>query len=109
MECLDYLDVIRLLFFFLLLIIILLLLVLLLSGGRLTSVLLPLRCLGVSLLLARPHSAPLGQFGFRPLVPLGQFIFPHGLQPLRSHDLSSALVQLLPVSVCPGVGSSLVL
>merc|ERR1719411_650107 len=88
----------------LLIVILLLLLVLLLSGG-----LLALGCLWVSLLLARSDSAPFGQLRLWPLVPLGQFVLPHGLQPLRSDDLGSALVQLLPVTVGPGVSPALVL
>merc|ERR1719510_358177 len=88
---------------------VLLLVVLLLSCRLLTGVLLSLRSLWVALLLARPHTAPLGQLGLWPLVPLGQFVFPHGLQPLCSHNLGPAFVELLPVSVCPCVSPALVL
>merc|ERR1712186_131981 len=94
----SHLHLMFLLLLLLLLIVILLLLELLLGG-----VLLTLGCLGVSLLLAGPHSAPLGKLRLWSLVPLGQLVFPHPLQPLSSHDLSSALVQLLPVAVGPGV------
>merc|ERR1719324_1696108 len=94
----SHLHLIFLLLLLLLIVILLLLLVLLLSGGLLSGILLALGCLWVSLLLAWSDAAPLGQLGLRSLIPLGQFVLPHALQPLGSHDLSSALVQLLPVA-----------
>merc|ERR1719225_449001 len=100
----SHLHLMFLLLLLLLVVVLLLLLVLLLASG-----LLALGCLGVSLLLAGPHSAPLGKLRLWSLVPLGQLVFPHPLQPLGSHDLSSALVQLLPVAVGPGVRPALVL
>merc|ERR1712227_497574 len=86
-----------------------LLVILLLFFFSLGLGLLTLRCLWVSLLLAWSHSAPLGQLGLGSLVPLSQLLFPDSLQPLSSDDLGSTLVQLLPVSVCPGVCPPLVL
>merc|ERR1719350_1161924 len=72
-------------------------------------VVLPLGGLGVSLLLAWPHSAPLGQLGLGSLGPLSELLLPHGLKPLAADDLGAALVQLLPVAVGPGVRPPLVL
>merc|ERR1719225_425872 len=100
----SHLHQMFLLLLLLLVVVLLLLLVLLLGGG-----LLALGCLGVSLLLAGPDSAPLGQLGLRSLVPLGQLVLPHALQPLGSHNLGAALVELLPVAVGPGVRPALVL
>merc|ERR1719490_16434 len=105
----SHLHLMFLLLLLLLIVILLLLLVLLLSGGLLSSVLLALGCLWVSLLLAGPDSAPLGQLRLWSLVPLAKFVLPHTLQPLGSHDLGSALVELLPVTVGPGVSPALVL
>merc|ERR1719328_992513 len=98
----SYLDVIILL-------LLLLLVIFLLSGSLLSGVVLALRCLWVSLLLTRTDSAPLGQLSLWSLVPLSEFLLPHGLQPLCSDNLSATLVQLLPVTVCPGVSPALVL
>merc|ERR550519_1778008 len=84
-------------------------LLLLLLGLLLDGLLLTLGGLGVSLLLSWPHSAPLGQFGLGSLGPLPELLFPHGLEPLGADDLGSALVQLLPVAVGPGVRPPLVL
>merc|ERR1719225_2153152 len=100
----SHLHLMFLLLLLLLVVVLLLLLVLLLASG-----LLALGCLGVSLLLAGPDSAPLGQLGLRSLVPLGQLVLPHALQPLGSHNLGAALVELLPVAVGPGVRPALVL
>merc|ERR1719361_2673303 len=97
------------LFLLLLLLLIVLLLVELLLGLLLDGLLLTLGGLGVSLLLAWPHSAPLGQLGLGSLGPLPELLFPHGLEPLGADDLGSALVQLLPVAVSPGVRPPLVL
>merc|ERR1719463_921882 len=88
----------RSILFLLLLIVVLLLVVLLTLGG-----------LGVSLLLAGPHAAPLGQLGLGPLVPLAQLLLPHRPEPLGADDLGAALVQLLPVAVGSGVRPPLVL
>merc|ERR1719443_2352347 len=95
--------------FLLLFLLVVLLLVELLLGLLLDSLLLTLGGLGVSLLLAWPHSAPLGQLGLGSLGPLSELLFPHGLEPLAANDLGAALVQLLPVAVGPGVRPPLVL
>merc|ERR1719297_219746 len=84
-------------------------LLLLVRGLLLGGLLLALGCLGVSLLLAGPHAAPLGQLGLGPLVPLAQLLLPHRLEPLGADDLGAALVQLLPVAVGSGVCPPLVL
>merc|ERR1719443_79622 len=73
------------------------------------GLLLTLGGLGVSLLLAWPHSAPLGKLGLGSLGPLSELLFPHGLEPLAANDLGAALVQLLPVAVGPSVRPPLVL
>merc|ERR1711884_409988 len=100
-------------FLFLLLVIFLLILllffiVLLVSGSSL-CVLLTLWGLGVSLLLAGPLTKPLGQLLGGSLGELVVLLLPGGLQVLRPDDLPSALVELLPVVVGPGVCSALVL
>merc|ERR1719463_476683 len=92
-----------------LLVVVLLLVVLLLCGLLLGGLLLALGGIGVSLLLAGPHAAPLGQLGLGPLVPLAQLLLPHRLEPLGADDLGAALVQLLPVAVGSGVRPPLVL
>merc|ERR1712214_160489 len=99
----------RSILFLLLLVVVLLLIVLLLRGLLLGGLLLTLGGLGVSLLLAGPHAAPLGQLGLGPLVPLAQLLLPHRLEPLGADDLGAALVQLLPVAVGSGVRPPLVL
>merc|ERR1719232_2056710 len=81
----------------------------LLLGLLLDGLLLTLRGLGVSLLLAWPHAAPLGQLGLGSLVPLAKLLLPHALEPLGADDLGASLVQLLPVAVRPGVCPPLVL
>merc|ERR1712203_802186 len=96
------------LFFVILLLVLLLLVVVLLSGGSL-SLLLSLRGLGVSLLLAGPLTKPLGQLLSRPLGELVVFLLPGGLQVFGSDHLPATFVQFLPVVVGPGVGSALVL
>merc|ERR1711971_1173686 len=95
--------------FLLFLLLVVLFLVELLLGLLLDGLLLTLRGLGVSLLLARPHAAPLGQLGLGPLVPLAKLLLPHALEPLGADDLGASLVQLLPVAVRPGVCPPLVL
>merc|ERR1711973_393447 len=65
--------------------------------------------LGVSLLLAGPLTKPLGQLLGGSLGELVVLLLPGGLQVLRPDDLPSALVELLPVVVGPGVCSALVL
>merc|ERR1712077_142217 len=89
-------------FLFLLLIVFLLILFLLI-------VLLVIRGLGVSLLLAGPLTKPLGQLLGGSLGELVVLLLPGGLQVLGPDDLPSALVELLPVVVGPGVCSALVL
>merc|ERR1719145_162752 len=72
-------------------------------------VLLLLRGLGVSLLLAGPLTKPLGQLLGGSLGELVVLLLPGGLKVLGPDDLPSALVELLPVVVGPGVCSALVL
>merc|ERR1719225_2540555 len=99
-------------FLFLLLIVFLLILflliVLLVSGGGL-NVLLALRSLRVSLILAGSLTKPLGQLLGGSLGELVVLLLPGGLQMLGSDDLPSTLVELLPVVVGPGVCPALVL
>merc|ERR550532_773340 len=93
-------------FLFLLLIVFLLILflliVLLVSGGGL-NVLLALRSLGVSLLLAGPLTEPLGKLLGGSLGELVILLLPGGLEMLGSDDLPATFVELLPVIVGPGV------
>merc|ERR1711884_695391 len=100
-------------FLFLLLVIFLLLvlflLVVLLVGGGGLNILLTLRGLGVSLLLAGPLTKPLGQLLGGSLGELDVLLLPGGLEVLGSDNLPATFVQLLPVVVGSGVGSALVL
>merc|ERR1712223_231212 len=74
-----------------------------------SSLLLTLRCLRISGLLARSHSEPLGQLLGGALRELGELLLPHRLQPLGADHLGAALVQLLTVAVRPRVRPPLVL
>merc|ERR1719340_370077 len=94
----------------LLLVILLLLLFVLLLGSLLSSgLLLTLRSLRISGLLARSHSEPLGQLLGGALRELGELLLPHRLKPLGADHLGAALVQLLAVAVAPCVRPPLVL
>merc|ERR1719370_2746817 len=93
----------------LLLLLLFLLVILFLSGSLLATVLLTLRCGGISGLLAGPLAEPLGELLRWPLGPLLELLFPDGVQGLGTDDLPATLVQLLPVLVGPGVGPPLVL
>merc|ERR1712012_1245758 len=83
------------------------LLLILLSLGF-SLFLLTLRGLWITFLLAWADTAPLGQFGLGSLLPFSQLLFPHSLQPFRSDDLSTTLIQLLSVTVRSGVCSTLI-
>merc|ERR1711997_277965 len=96
------------LFFVVFLLVLLLLVVILLSRGSL-SLLLSLRSLGVSLLLAGPLTKPLRQLLGRPLGELVVFLLPGGLEVFSSDHLPATFVQLLPVVVRSGVSSALIL
>merc|ERR1719225_505606 len=88
----------------------LLLFLLLLLGSLLSSgLLLTLRSLRISGLLARSHSEPLGQLLGGALRELRELLLPHRLKPLGADHLGSALVQLLAVAVRPRVRPPLVL
>merc|ERR1719187_300614 len=91
------------------LLLILLILLLLGLSRRLGGFLLSLGSLRISSLFAGPHSEPLWQFLGGPLLELVELLLPHGLQPLCPDHLGASLVQLLPVSVGPGVCPPLVL
>merc|ERR1719347_1604225 len=82
------------LFLIVLLFLLLLLVVILLSRGGL-SLLLSLRSLGVSSLLARPLTKPLGQLLSGPLGELVVLLLPGGFEVLGSDHLPATLVQLL--------------
>merc|ERR1719419_1694903 len=99
----------HLLYLLLLLLLLLFLFLLGLSTSLSTSILLALRGLRISSLLAWPHAEPLGQLLGRALLELGQLLLPHALQPFGPDDLSAALVELLPVAIGPGVRPPLVL
>merc|ERR1712066_1214762 len=88
--------------------VLLLLVVILLSRGGL-GLLLTLRSLGVSLLLAGPLTKPLGQLLSRPLGELVVLLLPGSLEVFSSDHLPATFVQFLPVVVGPGVSSALVL
>merc|ERR1719480_91940 len=81
----------------------------LLLGLSLSGLVTTLRGLGVTSLLAWPLTEPLGQPGLGPLGPLAVLVLPHLLEPLGPEHLGASLVQLLSLSVCPGVCSPLVL
>merc|ERR1719370_315028 len=86
------------------------LLLFLLLGSLLSSgLLLTLRSLWISGLLARSHSEPLGQLLGGALRKLCELLLPHRLQPLGADHLGAALVQLLAVAVRPRVRPPLVL
>merc|ERR1719397_1275238 len=85
------------------------LLVFLLCGLLSGSLLLTLGRLRISSLFAWPDSEPLWQLLGGTLRKLCELLFPHGFQPLGADNLSSALVQLLAVTVRPGVRPPLVL
>merc|ERR1712107_748629 len=93
----------------LLLVILLLLFVLLLGLFLGSSLLLALRCLRISGLLARSDSEPLGQLLGGALRELGELLLPHRLEPLGPDHLGTTLVQLLAVAVAPCVRPPLVL
>merc|ERR1712088_1252961 len=76
---------------------------------NLLLLLLPLRSLRISGLLARSHSEPLGQLLGGALRELGELLLPHRLKPLGADHLGAALVQLLAVAVAPCVRPPLVL
>merc|ERR550532_980261 len=85
-------------------------LLLFLLGGLLSSsLLLTLGSLRISSLFAWPDSEPLWQFLGGTLRELCELLLPHTLQPLSADNLGSAFVQLLTVTVCPGVRPPLVL
>merc|ERR1711936_677398 len=86
-----------------------LLLIVLLVGGSSLNILLTLGSLRVSLLLAGSLTKPLGQLLGGSLGELVVLLLPGGLEMLGSDDLPSALVELLPVVVGPGVCPALVL
>merc|ERR1712018_995382 len=100
-------DVSVLLELFLVLIVLLLLVILLLNLS-LSLFLLTLGSLWITFLLAWTDSAPLGQLGLGSLLPFSQLLLPAGLQPFRSDDLSTTLIQLLSVAVRSGVCPTLV-
>merc|ERR1719233_1188682 len=104
-EHLLYLLLLLLLLFLFLLILFLLGL----STSLSTSIFLTLRGLRISSLLAWPHAEPLGQLLGGALLELGQLLLPHALQPFGPDDLSTTLVELLPVAIGPGVRPPLVL
>merc|ERR1719397_545517 len=85
------------------------LLVFLLCGLLSGSLLLTLGRLRISSLFAWPDSEPLWQLLGGTLRKLCELLLPHRLQPLGADNLSSALVQLLAVTVRPGVRPPLVL
>merc|ERR1712076_132716 len=98
------------LFLLFLLLLFLLLLILLLSLSSLSSgILLALRGFGITSLFAGPHTEPLRKFASWALGELCELLLPHCLQPLGPQDFGATLVQLLSVSVCPGVCPTLVL
>merc|ERR1719495_2761194 len=74
-----------------------------------TGILLALRGLRITSLFAGPDSEPLGKFASRALGELGELLLPTSLEPFGSDDFSSTLVQLLSVTICSGVCSTLVL
>merc|ERR1711892_289171 len=80
-----------------------------LSSGLLTSLFFTLWGGWVSGLFAWPLSEPLGEFPCWSLGELSQLVFPGRFQGFSTKDLSATFVQLLPVSVAPGVCPPLVL
>merc|ERR1719264_2019294 len=87
----------------------LLLLVLLLGGLLSSSLLLTLGRLRIAGLFAWSDSEPLWQLLGGTLRELCELLLPHTLEPLGADNLGSAFVQLLTVTVCPGVRPPLVL
>merc|ERR1719397_1512297 len=85
------------------------LLVFLLCGLLSGSLLLTLGRLRISSLFAWPDSEPLWQLLGGTLRKLCELLLPHTLEPLGTDNLGSALVQLLAVTVRPGVRPPLVL
>merc|ERR1711937_916794 len=65
--------------------------------------------LGITSLLAWPLSEPLGEPPCRSLGEFGQLVLPGRFKSFGTKDLSSTFVELLPVSVAPGVCPPLVL
>merc|ERR1712002_1015712 len=102
------------LFFFLLILLLFLLLFFLflffldLSWGTLAALLIIVRGLWVSGLLAWALTEPLGQLGLWPLLPFIVLLLPQSLQVFSSDNLPSAFVQFPPVFVCSGVSSALI-
>merc|ERR1719397_25046 len=85
------------------------LLVFLLCGLLSGSLLLTLGRLRISSLFAWPDSEPLWQLLGGTLRKLCELLLPHGFQSLSTDNLGSALVQLLAVTVRPGIRPPLVL
>merc|ERR1719323_2771331 len=98
------------LLFLLLLIFLFLLFLLLLSTRRSLSgsLVLIVRGLGISGLLAGPLSEPLGQLGLGSLAPVVHLLLPGFLQQLRIQHVPAALIELPSVLICPCVCPPLV-
>merc|ERR1719411_2302160 len=107
MKLIKYLHDLFLLLIVLLLFFLLIIILLLSSGGL--SLLLTLRGLGSSSLLAGPLTEPLGQLLGGPLAPLVVLLLPGGLKVFSSDNFPASLVHLLPVVIGSGVSSALVL
>merc|ERR1719412_1174155 len=106
----SWLSVEAHLFLIFLLVFLFFLFLLLLSARRSLSrsLVLIVRGLGISRLLAGPLSEPLGQLGPHVLVPLGQLLLPLLLELLAVHYLPTALIEFPPVLICSCVCSPLV-
>merc|ERR1719228_377041 len=108
----SWLSVVAHLFllFLLLLVFLFFLFLLLLSARRSLSrsLVLIVRGLGISRLLAGPLSEPLGQLGLGPLAPVVHLFLPGFLQQLRIQHIPAALIELPSVLICSCVCPPLV-